>query len=470
VRIEAAFVHGPGTPPSHLRVDEARLYRVVWIRDVRAACDADAAPDGWFVATVEAYSDIEDETLTLSFIVGPHADDPGRADWGSMQPSATEETSLNEHLNDDPPASSATSPPNRGDITTAHTSSGSVVDLVTDANWRRTTCIVCRKRIVRVRDAHNMIGGTLDGKWLAFWPSGPDRLAMTGPVPTDATTYLLGAVHRGCLAVAPERIRAGSVHLDPVLPELSYDEWEDAEYTAHLPADESTCPFCGNTGPMTDEHIWPIWLSKELRRLGATFVALQGTKSAPASIDVTVGVCRQCNNDWLSTLENDVATIARPMLRGHRVRLHTNEQGRLATWATKTAYLLDRTSSPIVPRGFPMELAIRREPPSNTCVFLAAYDGSRAAYASFERLHVAGPDGLRPTEPNVFVATFTAHTLAFQVMGHFNTGGWQLNDDRAGLRDGLLQIWPALHAEVTWPPQLLLPDRGIEALAKSITE
>jgi hypothetical protein len=248
------------------------------------------------------------------------------------------------------------------------------------------------------------------------------------------------------------------------------DEWDDAEYTVHLPADESTCLFCGITGPMTEEHIWPIWLSKELKNLGGSLLAPPGKKRALTVIDVTVGVCRQCNNDWLSTLENDVAPIARPMLRGDHVRLGASEQRLLATWATKTAYLLDRTSSPIVPRGFPMDLAIRREPPDNTCVFLAAYDGSLAAYANVERLHVRSGTGPRPAEPNAFAATFTAHKLAFQVLGHFNRGGWQLRDDRAGLRDGLLPIWPPKNTEVTWPPPLLLPDKGIDALAKSITE
>jgi hypothetical protein len=469
VKIEAAFTDGPGTPPTQLRLDESRLYRVQWIRGIRPAADVDRAPAGWFVATLEATSDLLDETLTASFIVGPCADDPSQPDWGTMQatlvPSEVDAAFIQQ--NESSPANATTSQASNPQSPSRR---APAVDSIAEPSWRRTSCLVCSARIVRARDAFVMIGGTLDGSWLTFWPSGPDHMAMSGPVPDGAAIHLFGACHRDCLEMAPQRIRDHEAHLDPNLPELSFDEVGDIAYALHRPADASTCPFCGGAGPMTDEHVWPKWLSKELRRLGATFARPPGLKRAPIDLDFTVGLCRECNNNWLSTLENDVASIAMPMLRGHLVRLNEVKQRRLATWATKMAYLIDRMSEPVVPRGFPMDLAIRREPPESTYVFLAAYDGSRAAYASCKRLRVAGPDGIRPAEPNVFVATFTAHKLAFQVLGHFTTGGWQLNDDRSGLRDGLLQIWPNAQPTVTWPPRLILPNAGIDALATSVSE
>lgn len=439
-----------------------------WIRDVRPAVRTDHAPAGWFVATIEARCDENGDTFTASFIVGPGTASPQRPDWSSLQ-SASYKARPEDRSSRERPAHTAALKPSPDDFVNPTPQGTTAVELVTDPNWRRSACIVCGSRIVRARDAHNVVGGTLDGSWLVCWPTGPEHLAMTGPIPDGQAIYLLGACHRACLPAVSERIRAGAAHLSPLLAELSWSDADDLEYTLHLPADESTCLFCGSAGPMTNEHVWPKWLSKELKKTGARFATPPGAKRAPTAIDLTVGVCRPCNNDWLSTLENDVAGIARPMLRGHLVRLDETDQGRLATWATKTAYLLDRWSDPIVPRGFAMDLAIRRAPPANTCVFLAAYDGPRAAYASHEGLHVAGPDGLRPLEANAFATTFTAHKLAFQVLGHFNKGGWQLLDDRPALHDGLVQIWPNLEPQATWPPKLILPNAGIEALAKSVS-
>ena len=443
MKIEASFQNGADSPPTHLRVDDTKTYQVKWIREIRPV-DGDADDrHGWLCVAIDAYSNEYDETLSASFVVPPSDTDPRRPNWPLLQAVTTKEMAPKNRLEESTASSAARS-------RTRSAQTESVAELIHTPRWRRASCLACGELIVRARDAHCMLAGTLDGSWLAHWPSSPDSMATSGPVPRDRNLYLLGACHRSCLSLVAQRVRAGLACSDTELPLLSIEESTDLDYMLHLPADESTCPFCGDPGPLTDEHVWPRWLSKELRRLGGTFLPRAGETRAPRSIDATVGVCRRCNNDWLSTLENDVSTIARPMLRGEFVYLDTERQTLLATWATKTAYMIDRLTEPTVPRGFPMELLIRRQPSTSTLVFLSAYDGSSAAFASFRPLPANTAKEALPSESNAYVATFTAHKLAFQVIGHFTRGVMAINDERLGLHDGLVQIWGSSDLGVSW--------------------
>lgn len=457
---------GHDAPPTHLRVDEASTYVVEWVREVRPAVVTDRAPTGWLVTVLEAYSEEADETLSVSLVVAPLADAPTQPDWTLMhrapEPVTSDELDRNVIRCPDSPSRLSTPSVQRPVQL-------SMLERPGMPKWRRAECLACGRPVVRVRDAHNLIGGTLTGSWFIVWPTGPEHMAVTGPIPVDEDIYLLGACHRECVQAAQDLVRDGHVRIERPLMKLEFEDIQDGEYNLHLPADEATCPFCNATESLTDEHIWPRWLSKELRSVGRTLAPRSGSKQPRTSIDFTVPICRPCNNEWLSTLENDVAPILRPMLRGHFVDLKVEQQALLATWATKTAFLIDRISRAVVPRGFPMELAILRRPLPSVAVFLSAYSGRRAAYASCQALHIACRDGIRPDEPTAFVVTFTAHKVAFQVVGHFTKGNMRLNDGRAGLRPALLQLWPNLCSELQWPPPVILPDEGLDALAASLT-
>ncbi|PSR20353.1 MAG: hypothetical protein C7B45_15330 [Sulfobacillus acidophilus] len=73
------------------------------------------------------------------------------------------------------------------------------------------------------------------------------------------------------------------------------------------------CVFCGASGPMTREHVWPDWLSRTgfpneptviesgpLNRLPSEFGPMR-----PLSTTVKA-VCDKCNNGWMSRLEKEL--------------------------------------------------------------------------------------------------------------------------------------------------------------------
>ena len=86
-KIEATFKSGggPDKPPTYLRVNSTRIYRVEWVRDVRPSLDIEESRSGRLLVSLEAYSEELDETLTATFSVRPAADDPTGPDWTSIQ-------------------------------------------------------------------------------------------------------------------------------------------------------------------------------------------------------------------------------------------------------------------------------------------------------------------------------------------------------------------------------------------------
>lgn len=278
--------------------------------------------------------------------------------------------------------------------------------------------------------------------------------------------YLLGVAHRLCLPEARRRLIAGEVELPDELARLRVDEDVPELPALHLPPTLERCPFCDNNDP-TDEHVFPQWLSKELTAIAG--LVRPGEKGARPlrKLDITAPICSTCNNRWLSVLENDVKPLLSHMLRGEEQRLFHNEQKLLATWALKTAMMLDLSSGrPIIPTGFFHSLRQRREPFQSSFVWIAGYSGSQwATWASHAPLQLGSSEG---EPPNGFVSTFTTFRVVFQVVGYFTNGGASFDDNRI-YREALAQISPLRCLPVEWPPnRLAFDDESLETLAGSI--
>jgi hypothetical protein len=335
---------------------------------------------------------------------------------------------------------------------------------------RRSPCLGCGKPVVTARDAHVPIGGRRDGTLLIEMDVEPLISQSNDPDALfDADDlYLLGVAHRDCVPEARHRLIAGEVTLPDELPQLrADDEFDVADLPAlHLPPSLDRCPFC-DARDTTEEHVFPQWLSKELTSLGRLIRREESGPRSLRKIDVTAPICATCNNRWLSVLEGDTKPLLSRMLRGEEQRLFHNEQKLLATWALKTAMMLDLASGlPVIPVGFFHELRQKRKPFASSFVWIAGYGGSQwATWAHHSALHV----GISETEPpNGFVSTFTVFRVVFHVLGHFTRGGATFDDNRI-YRDALAQISPLRMLPVEWPPNgVVFNDEWLEKLAVSI--
>jgi hypothetical protein len=152
---------------------------------------------------------------------------------------------------------------------------------------------------------------------------------------------------------------------------------------------------------------------------------------------------------------------------GQDRRLSPADQRLLATWASKTAMMLDLASgAPVIPTGFFHEFRQKREALDSQLVWLAAYKGTAwATWAQHAPLHL-GIDEME--SPNGFVSTFTVFRVVFQVVGHFTSGDADFNDARI-YRDALTRIFPAQNGPTDWPPgHIAFDDEWLLKLADSI--
>jgi hypothetical protein len=266
-----------------------------------------------------------------------------------------------------------------------------------------------------------------------LWGAMPRRAHATdtGCVP-DEKLFVLGIAHQRCIDATRARLEAGSVRLPAELPALEIEQGDHVPlppYTLNKPAEISACPFCDSLDGFTREHVWPGWYSKELQARGAI---LTGDIIVNNRIEVTVPVCGDCNNTWMSVLEGDAQQLLLSMANaatGSRppVKLSADNQARLATWAVKTAYLIDAYQAPVVPRGFLHERALQRVPNAWTVVWVGGYTPDVPLRAEKRALDFPTTTG-EPTNnsPNAFAITFTILNTLFQIVGHFNGGTWSL--------------------------------------------
>jgi len=156
-----------------------------------------------------------------------------------------------------------------------------------------------------------------------------------------------------------------------------------------------TCIFCGER-PGSNEHLFPNWLNQpdiipfeqtdepppasELARHianedGVTTTNWTAQEVASATTKL---VCHTCNTGWMSQLEGDSKPILVPLIRGHVSTLSVDQQFLVATWATKTAIVVEATLSENAD-NFTLDeaqiVAQQVRPPASVNVVIAAVVG-----------------------------------------------------------------------------------------------
>lgn len=118
---------------------------------------------------------------------------------------------------------------------------------------------------------------------------------------------------------------------------------------------EIVCVFCNGRKAKSKEHIWPRWLQDEIG--GTEKSVYQGvhlTPIFPKSIRTHSGeslvfghVCNECNNGWMSTLENECKPILIKILtdRNAVLSLNKTERQKISLWAFKTALVINAGSN-----------------------------------------------------------------------------------------------------------------------------
>jgi hypothetical protein len=154
------------------------------------------------------------------------------------------------------------------------------------------------------------------------------------------------------------------------------------------------------------------------------------------------------------------------MMHGAKaISLSVDAQRLLATWAVKTALMLDLSrETPVIQAGFYRDFRLQRRPFDSHVVMLGAYNGGNVVRAYHHESRLGAGEGHPPVG---FVTTFTVFRTLFQVVGHFTSGSATWRDDRR-LTVGLHTIWPTSGA-IDWPRDgLAFSDDAVEELVVSV--
>ena len=181
-------------------------------------------------------------------------------------------------------------------------------------------------------------------------------------------------------------------------------------------------------------------------------------------------VCADCNNGWMSRLEDTVKPFLGPMLiNEHPVELDAVQQRDLARWAVIKVLLLELSIRQQHPRrrktlGYkPSEpelvwLMTNQDPPPRSRVWLGAFDAQGQVAVNSQALLLSSDDSSGKDPLLSHVTTLTIGYVLLQVFSidyvvadartlvPFNSSPAN-QFDRA-----LVQIWPVVHQVVRWPP------------------
>lgn len=190
------------------------------------------------------------------------------------------------------------------------------------------------------------------------------------------------------------------------------------------PGEARTCPFCGAREGLTKEHVWPRWLRVAPGAQWLLETSPKGRRTEhiePRIVvgdddryraeaesvghvqnllpEVTVPICKSCNNGWLNDLERAVQPLLTPFLEGRgEIVAGAAQSDALAVWALKTfmTYAMTKGSqtNPFSEKDY-LDLRQHRTVPAWVRLWICTAD-SRWAHVSLQlKSWVMVPTGAR---------------------------------------------------------------------------
>jgi hypothetical protein len=242
------------------------------------------------------------------------------------------------------------------------------------------------------------------------------------------------------------------------------------------------CAFCGLSGRMTKEHVWPQWLRQLAGELEPVrFAHTAGFERSAADAfreirTVTVqqpgsvlnlvarAVCARCNSGWMSRLEERV----RPLLLGLVEAAYTGaplvlapaQAAAVAAWAVKTAWMREftspsRSSTAQMRHAFYQSLL----PPEFSMVWAGRHVGELDFDILQAVVGIARSD--RPwNDRNTRRAQWTCLTFRGITLLVYTVDGWGVPPPQ---RNPALwaPLWPSV-AAVRFPPPSTIDDSGVK--------
>ena len=221
------------------------------------------------------------------------------------------------------------------------------------------------------------------------------------------------------------------------------------------------CIFCSSKASINREHLWPAWVIKSVIQNRSSAIERVIGRKAPIT---RVGdlkarcICKQCNEGWMSALENSAKPILEPMFHDSPSAIDSVQQRAIAVWTIKTAMVFEcvKRDSAFYSTQDRCHLLNSSAPPPDTLIWIGRYVNSQSLFV--ENHYLSNP---KPTSVlgEGCATTFAVGRLviqSFTVRRSTNGEGKRIVVDiKNGQWDHLLiQVWPVLERVICWPPSL----------------
>jgi hypothetical protein len=172
-------------------------------------------------------------------------------------------------------------------------------------------------------------------------------------------------------------------------------------------------------------------------------------------------------------LERSAERVLASAIQGDAVVWHEWRQAIAATWALKTAMMVEHADAPptrTIPRLIYPPFRQFLRPTTMTQVWAADHVGENPhpfGHAQL-RAQVVGPEGtVEPDDAEPYVLVVGAGQLVFWIVGHLVQGA-ALYRPKASITSKLIPIWP-VRPEASWPPsESIVGDDGLRELVLSV--
>jgi len=250
----------------------------------------------------------------------------------------------------------------------------------------------------------------------------------------------------------------------------------------------ATCIFCGTDTKLTKEHIWPDWLKNYIPKDMPNYLAAKTIESFEKASEQTVKriggdphsrrvkcVCGDCNNGWMSDLQQLAKPIVVPIIEGKSVTLNEKEQKIIASWSAMAVMCSEQGDPPniAIAQGLRDILFQHHVPPKKRWRTWVALHNRRDLKMSWARHHF-------------LLAQDEEHTKRFETEPFYNSqsstymvGPLLLHTISSDVEDAVrkyrvlyalhpkvFEIFPSQAAEVKLDPANALSDEEVKTFAR----
>jgi hypothetical protein len=167
-------------------------------------------------------------------------------------------------------------------------------------------------------------------------------------------------------------------------------------------------------------------------------------------------VCKNCNNKWMSRIEESAKKHLQPMMQGDTVQLDPAAQVELAVWACLKVMAWESVAEGVVTHAEDRELMWKhQQPPGYSVVVLGRVPNSNHSEFSLQQVFIRAQRSPGAQLDNISVTAITLGDFVSWVILN-PTAAQGINFKPTPIDKDLITIFPPAYGSLQWPPKMAL--------------